>query len=122
MSLPPAQVLPVVATSADVQLLTGLFVLRGWSFAESTGSAAVTFELYDGTDETYPLVAAFGLAQATGTSLAIPGNGVIIRTGLFVEMLSGSVKGAVWYNAITHTADVELVTGDQGPYLVHPGV
>lgn len=122
MALPPAQVLPFAATSADVQLLTGLFVLRGWSMNETTGSAVATAVLRDGTSTSAPSVASIALASAGAASQWLSGNGVLLRTGLFLDITAGSAAGTIWYNAITHTTDVELVEGDQGPYFMHPGV
>lgn len=121
MGLPPAQVLSIAATSADAQLLTGLYVLRGWSFGESTGSAVATLDLHDGIDATTPLVASVAVAQSGATTFQIAGNGILLRTGLFLDMTAGSVKGSIWYNAITHVDDVDIVEGDQGPYWFRPG-
>lgn len=122
MTLPPAQILPVAATSADVQLLTGLFVLRGWAFQETTNAAGAVLTLHDGADDTAPLVVPITLATNESTRDYPPGNGILLRTGLFLEMVSGTVQGSIWYSAITHHGDVELVEGDQGPYFMRPGV
>lgn len=112
MSLPPAAVLPIVATTTDLTLLTGPFVLRGWALAETTGSAAVTAELYDGNDENDVLVAPLFLLSGTSSVLWAADSGIILRTGLFLEMLSGSIEGAIYYTPLTRADHREWALGE----------
>lgn len=121
MSLPPAAVLPFATTSTDLTLLTGPFILRGWAFKETTGSAAATFELYDGPDDTTVLVVPINLATSESTRDWLTGNGIIIRTGLFLEMLTGSIKGTIWYTPIINVSDVAVAQGEWGDLFVRPG-
>ena len=48
----------------------------GWSFIETTGAAAATLELFDGS--------------STG------GATIAVRVSLFLNVISGSIRGAVW--------------------------
>ncbi len=120
MTLPPAQLLPFAATSADLTLYTGLMVLRGWSFAETAGATA-SFALYDGADDTTVQVVPINLIANETTRDLITGNGLLIRTGLFLEMFSGTIKGTIYFNPLLHADDHDWAIGDWGPYYVHPG-
>ena len=119
--LPPAQLLPFAATSADIKLYTGNAVLLGWSFAETTNSAGASLTLNDGPDDTYPEIVRVNLAQNESTRDYPPGNGILIRTGIFLEMLSGTVEGTIWYLPITNALDRSWAVGDLGAYNIHPG-
>lgn len=121
MALPPAQHLDIAATSADVQLLTGLYVLRGWSVFETTGAAAASAILRDGAGTTSPIVAAVNLAQGTSATNTTGTGGLLIRTGLFLDMTAGSLSGSVWYNALTLIEGGVLIAGDEGAYLYDSG-
>lgn len=122
MSLPPAAILPFATTTVDVTLLTGPFILRGWALVETTGSAGAGCEFYDGADDTTVLGVPINLNASESTRDFIPGNGAILRTGLFLEMISGSIKGAIFYTPITNVADLQIATGEWGDLFVRPGV
>lgn len=120
-ALPPAQLLPFDATSADVQLLTGLYVLRGWSVLETTGAAAASLLLRDGASTTAPVVASASLAQGTTSTSTTGTGGLLLRTGLYLDVTAGSVSGTVWYNAVTIIDGIAIVAGDEGGYIFEPG-
>lgn len=110
--LPPAAVLPIVAGTADLTLLTGPFLLRGWSFGETTGSAAGTANLYDGSSASGVLVASINLASGGSNALSLGGAGVIIRTGLFLDRTAGNTSGAIYYTPLTRADHREWALGD----------
>lgn len=119
--LPPAQVRPIAATSSDVQLLTGLFVLRGFVLTESTGAAVATAVLRDGTSTSGVAVAPVNLLQGTTFGLWMADTGTLVRTGLYLDMTAGSMAGTVWFTPVTHVDDIDIVTGEHGPYLMRSG-
>lgn len=119
--LPPAQLLPFAATTTDLTLYTGNAVLLGWSFAETTNSATASLTLNDGPDDTYPEIVRINLAINESTRDYPPGNGILIRTGIFLEILSGSVEGTIWFLPITNAYDLSFAIGDLGIYRMHPG-
>lgn len=86
------------ATTTDLQLYTATLEvpLMGWSFAETTGAAAATFDVYDGLDATGILIAAITLPVGGSIQNYLGPWGIMLRTGLFLDMLTGSVKGSVW--------------------------
>lgn len=119
--LPPAAVLPIPAGTADLTLLTGPFLLRGWSFGETTGSAAGAANLYDGASASGVLVASVFLLQGTSTTSRGSDAGIIVRTGLFLDMLAGNLSGAVYYTPLTHLANREWALGEWSAEAFRPG-
>ena len=65
---------------------------------ENTGlvGAQAALDLYDGLDTTASLAGSF-VIPPSGSIVAIPGPaGALLRTGLYLSVLTGTVKGAVW--------------------------
>ena len=88
--------IPLVTVTADTQLFTRQCYLRGWSIRENTGSAAAKLEFYDGLDANGTLLGALCLAQGTSDQANWSGGGIRCRIGLFVNVIAGSVRGAVF--------------------------
>lgn len=122
MPLPPAQVFPFPAGSSDTVIFTGAAILRGWSTRESSGSAAVVAVLRDGTKATAPLVAELGQAQTVVDHFWCPDNGILLRTGLFLDFASGAMQAEFWLTPISNADDLAWAFGESGPVLVHPNV
>ena len=119
--LPPAQLLPFAARTSDLQLYTGAGVLLGWSFTETTSAAVAELTLTDGTASTFPEYFDITLSSGQSTRDYPPGNGLLIRTGLFFHRVSGTIKGTVWFLPITNVDDRSWAEGDLGVYHVRPG-
>lgn len=90
--------LPFVVSpgSADNQVTTKECRVVGWSLRESTGSANAALEFYDGPSEAAQIIGTVGLAQGMSDTQHLAEGGVRCRRGLFVEMITGSITGAVW--------------------------
>lgn len=74
--------------------------LAGWSIRETSGAGKAVVRLHDGLDETGDVIAAIGLtASASNTQWLMP-NGVGVVTGVYVEVVSGAVEGAVWVSPV----------------------
>lgn len=86
------------ATTTDLQLYTATLEvpLMGWSVSETTGLAAASFDLYDGLDATGIMIASIALTAGQSTRDYLGPWGIMLRTGLFLDMLTGTVKGSVW--------------------------
>lgn len=87
---------PVSAAGAAPIPLAGAIRLGGWSFAETTGAAVAQVELWDGGPGGGETVALVSLAAGGSTDRSCPGLGVLIQSGLSVNVLVGSVRGSVW--------------------------
>lgn len=94
--LPAARPLSFAATQADVILATGLWIVTGWSFVETTGGADASLEVLDGRAPDSTFVGAVNLTQGESTRDLMGANGVACHVGVFVHVLAGTVKGAVW--------------------------
>lgn len=70
--------------------------LYGWAFQETTGAAPATFELFDGTGSGGQsiLPATLTVNQSFRDIWGKPG--IEIRTGLFMNVTAGSVRGSVY--------------------------
>lgn len=86
---------PVPATTVAVQPFSGACILAGIAFRETAGAAA-QFELFDGTSsggvEALPVfLAANGIYQ-----LQMGRDGPLFRSGIFLNVTAGSVRGCLW--------------------------
>jgi hypothetical protein len=83
-------------TTADVLIQTGQAVLFGLAVEEDAGTPAVArFVLRDGTTTSGAIVLPVRLA-ASGSTYAWFNDGILFRNGLFLDMLSGSINGALF--------------------------
>lgn len=67
---------------------------RGFTARETSGSAAAVLRIFDGADNTGRLLETVRLAQSESTS-DWNDDGLIVATSLYVEVVSGTVEGAV---------------------------
>lgn len=71
-------------------------LLVGWAFAETSGTAAFSLDLFNGADTTGHRVASVA-APANGAGQAGPGwPGIAVPDGLYGSVASGTFDGAVW--------------------------
>ena len=68
----------------------------GWSLIETTGAASAIIELYDGMDATGQLIAVADLGAAGTIPPVLDNDGVSLDRGLFLNVLGGTVRGAMW--------------------------
>lgn len=115
--LPPAQVFPIPTITAGQQVYLGPAVLYGWAFEETTTSAVARLNLYDGTANTGKLVVPISLSADQSTRDYLPGNGVEIRTGVFLDVTAGSIDGSVWIVPLTFNEDIAFAFGQNGPFF-----
>lgn len=94
--IPPASTIPTAAVAVSGQMLNGAALIFGWSFRETTNAAIATVELYDGTSTGGALITSITLAINESTRDLMGGNGLEILTGIYLNVVAGSVKGAVW--------------------------
>lgn len=92
----PSQSQAFPATTTGTILISGRGVLTGWALKETTGAAVATLNIWDGTDNRGLLLAPVNLAANESTRDWFSDWGIAFSRGLFVEVLSGSVSGALW--------------------------
>lgn len=95
--LPPAIGLVVgPATTADVLLITGRALLKGFSLRETTGTATAAVTIHDGIADNNNFLAVIDLNASESVRDWFTGRGVLVDRGIFVEVLSGTVEGVVY--------------------------
>lgn len=92
----PSKPVGFATATAGSSLLKRNATLTGWSFRETTGSAGAIVRLLDGNNASAQLVAALSLSAGQALALSLAPGGLAITTGLYVDVVSGSVEGAVW--------------------------
>jgi hypothetical protein len=96
MHLPPARTIALGTITADATAITGAGILFGYSFTETTGGAVAEVQLLDGTDTGGAFITDITLLadESTRDWFGLPG--LVFRNSLFVDVVAGSVAGAVW--------------------------
>lgn len=86
----------IAATSSPgLQPITGAVLLGAWSFTETTGTTATTVEIHNGNDANSGLVVAYNLSPGQSVYDYAPGDGLYLPTGLFIAVVSGTVRGSI---------------------------
>lgn len=101
----PAQVFPVAATSASTTVYVGAAILHGWALRETSDTARAELELRDGANG--PPIVPVTLVAGQSTRDWLSGEGIYVRTGLYVAMLSGIVQCSLWATPLNDAGDVE---------------
>lgn len=86
----------VPLAGGDGVLFEGQGSFSGWSVRETTGAAAASFELYDGGGVNGQLLATAVIASGTSDNHNGPAGGVEVESGLFLHVVSGTLKGVVY--------------------------
>lgn len=92
----PVRSVPVPATSTSRNIIKTAGALIGWSLRETTGSAAASVDIYDGNTNEGTKVASMAMASGGDDHIYMGPFGIPVRTGLYLDVVSGSVAGAVW--------------------------
>jgi hypothetical protein len=85
-----------VPTTVSAAVVGPACVVLGWSLRETTGAAPATVEVWDGQDTTGQLIATISLLAGQSTRDWLGPQGVITTRGLFVSIVAGAIKGAIW--------------------------
>jgi len=84
-----------ITASLDVIGMNG--ILMGWAVVETTGTAAATFDLMDGADDGGSLLVPVTLTAGQSTSDDFTSWGVWVQRGVRVKVISGSVRGVLYF-------------------------
>lgn len=110
----PVLSFPVAATAASQNILSTSCLLVGFSFIESSGGAPAVFNIIDGNDVNGEVVAVVGLDPGQSIRDLISDPGLLVETGPFLQVVSGSVRGSIWYRHIPRRF-IELDRLDEQP-------
>lgn len=105
----PVIPVPIAATAAGLAITARPCRLYGWSLVETTGAAIAACDLIDGGaaagTEITPITLSAG--QSTRDWLGRPG--LLVQSGLFLNVTAGTVRGAVWILLLT---EAEILKGN----------
>lgn len=92
------QVAQPVTTNIAVLQGGDVHALMGWSLRETTGAAAAAIRLHDGNSAATEVIATIALASGTSVTFLTHGRGIRVDRGrIFLEWLSGSVEGVLYW-------------------------
>lgn len=93
--MPPARQIDFGTLTAGTVLIGGPFILMGWAFKETTGSAQASCDLYSGSNNTGILTAPVTLNANESTREALFPHGLEMN-GAYLAVNSGSVRVVLW--------------------------
>lgn len=96
-----AEVIDLPATTISQALVTRSGVLFGWSFKETTGSAPAAVSLDDGSSHNTQGIVAITLLANESTRDIWGFPGIWVNSGIYVQILSGSITGKIYFQALS---------------------
>lgn len=109
--IPLARSFQIPTRTTDLALGTGFYAVTGWAFRETTGTAGAVLEIIDGIDANGNLIAPITLLANESTRDL---QGIVplgVEMGIFVHVVSGSVKGALWAVPGSELGDIAIERG-----------
>lgn len=105
----------VAATTTDLGFVSREGRLYGWAFEETTGAATAQFELVDGSSNSGDRIVPITLLANESTRDVFGQPGIRVRRGVWLHMISGSVRATIFYLGLTDTEILDLTGfgGDQ---------
>ena len=84
------------ASAPSGALSTVRSCVTGWTFVETTGTAPASLQLMDGSSNTGLVFAEIALSPGQSIRDVTGAWPLIVYRGIWVQQLTGSVRGAVW--------------------------
>lgn len=97
----PVRSFPFGPLTANLDAFGRGTLLLGCSLIETTGAATAELVIRDGNDANGAPVAFFSLLAAQSIRDNFGSEGVYCEAGPFLNIVAGSVQGALWYLDIT---------------------
>lgn len=94
--LPDVRSIPTGNPASTGELYNGDLILYGWTFTETSGAATAQVDLFDGGNAQSTLIASITLAAGQSTRDWLAGSGIHCLQGVFVNVVTGSARGAIW--------------------------
>ena len=83
----------IPVTTGTFLIISGCGTLLQLIMTETTGSAGAAFDLYDGTTAGGEQLGPYTLSSGQSFDSSYPPHGLVLRSGLFLNVTSGSVRG-----------------------------
>jgi hypothetical protein len=93
----PSRHVQLSALAASAALLTTGAVVFGWSLIEPTGAAGAVALLIDGASADGDIAGAISIAAGGESIHSTTGRGVLFERGVYVQVVSGTLTGAIYY-------------------------
>ena len=88
----------VAVTASRIVINGDVRAIGGWALAETTNAATASLRLHDGNNANGEVLVRINLAINESTRDIMPIHGIRVFTGrVFVEILSGSVEGVIYW-------------------------
>lgn len=87
---------PFGLATVDTTAISGPCRLHGWAVAEATGVAPAALNIRDGGDQNSTLIAPINLLASESRADNGPADGLLCMQGVLIDIVSGSVAGAIW--------------------------
>jgi hypothetical protein len=110
--LPPAQPTTILTTTTSRQIVSGACVIVGWSFVEPTNAAPAAFELWDGTSAAGDIITTITLVTNESTRDLVGVQGLLVENGVYLSVLSGTVRGSLWFVTVDRLSTVHPLLQD----------
>lgn len=108
----PVEAIPFVVPATSRQITQRPCRLYGLGVTETTGQAGAAVQLIDGGDANGSLVTDISLVPSESTRDWYGQPGIRVRSGLFLSVLSGTVRGVVWALLLTEDEILKMALGD----------
>lgn len=93
----PIDPIHLAATAISAPFIARGGRLYGWAFEESTGAAPAQFVVVDGASAGGTTIAAITLLANESTRDIWGKPGIRVRSGVYLSMISGSIRGTIFY-------------------------
>lgn len=97
----PSKPINVAGTSANFLVASGRSILTGLSLINAATTAG-TVKVHDGTDTTGMIIYANSIAGSGILNASLPVRGLLVEIGIFVEVLTATLNGAVYITPLWH--------------------
>ncbi len=108
----PVEAIPFVLPAASRQITQRPCRLYGVGVTETTGQTSAAVQLIDGGDANGTLVTDITLVPSESTRDWYGQPGIRVRSGLFLNVLSGTVRGVVWALLLTEEEILKMAVED----------
>lgn len=97
----PVETIPLALPAVSGQITQRPCRLYGFGFTEITGAVNAAVQLLDGGNSGGALITDVALVPAESTRDWYGRPGILVQSGLFLNVLSGSIRGSVWALLLT---------------------
>lgn len=95
--------------TASAAMISRSGIIYGWAFEETTGAATAQLELIDGDSNNGDRIVPITLLANESTRDVFGQPGIWCDRGVYCRVLSGSIRGTVYYQSLTEDEIIALL-------------